>query len=187
VADTNTGEVARLELGLKNVTLERTRDGYFTGANFPVSPKLAAEETNFKLDDPSLSANARRVRWEQLMAEHAGRLDLALAKAFMADHHDAFEKKADAPSERTLCGHVELSPRGMGDWVGPFGTAGTVQSKAADAAMIRRMALEAAMGHACGITFRAAEHLARHPQLAWQRPLLRDLVAQPWTAFSAER
>ena len=53
VADTNTGEIARLELGLKNVTLERTKDGYFAGANFPVNPKLAAEETNFKLDDPS--------------------------------------------------------------------------------------------------------------------------------------
>ena len=39
VADANTGEVARLELGLKNVTLERTKDGYFTGANFPVQPE----------------------------------------------------------------------------------------------------------------------------------------------------
>ena len=53
VADTTTGEIARLELGLKNVTLERTKDGYFTGANFPVNPKLAAEETKFKVDDPS--------------------------------------------------------------------------------------------------------------------------------------
>jgi hypothetical protein len=186
VADANTGEVARLELGLKNVTLERTKDGYFTGANFPVLPKLAAEETNFKLDDPSLSANARRLRWDQLMAANAGRIDLPLARAFMADHYDAYEKKADAPSERTLCGHVELSPRGMGEWTGPYGAAGTVQSKAADAGMIRSMALEAALGHACGITFHAAEHVARHPELAWQKPLLRDLVAQPWIPFKAE-
>ena len=186
VADANTGEVARLELGLKNVTLERTKDGYFTGANFPVLPKLAAEETSFRLDDPSLSANARRARWEQLMAANAGKIDLALAKAFMADHYDAFEKKADAPSERTLCGHVDLSPRGMGDWTGPYGANGTVQSKAADAGMIRAMALEAAMGHACGITFHAAEHLAKRPELLWQKPLLRDLVASPWTSFRAE-
>jgi hypothetical protein len=54
VADTNTGEIARLELGLRNVTLERTKDGYFAGTNFPVNPKLAAEETKFKLDDPYL-------------------------------------------------------------------------------------------------------------------------------------
>src|SRR5512143_1261351 len=186
VADANTGEIARLELGLKNVTLERTKDGYFTGANFPVLPRLAAEETSFKPDDPSLSANARRARWEQLMSANAGKIDLALAKAFLADHYDAFEKKADAPSERTLCGHVDLSPRGMGDWTGPYGANGTVQSKAADAAMIRAMALEAAMGHACGITFRAAEHLAKRPELLWQKPLLRDLVAYPWTRFAAE-
>ena len=40
VADNNTGEVASLELGLKNVTLRRTKDGYFVGANFPVNPTL---------------------------------------------------------------------------------------------------------------------------------------------------
>jgi len=187
VADVNTGEVARLELGLKNVSLERTRDGYFVGANFPVSPKLAAEETDFKLDDPSQSANARRVRWEQLMKENQGRIDLTLARAFMADHYDAYEKKADAPSERTLCGHVELSPRGMGSWTGPYGPNGTVQSKAADAAMVKRMAFQAAMGHPCGTTFRAAPHLERHPEFAWQKPLLRDLVAGPWTSFEAAR
>jgi hypothetical protein len=185
VADANTGEVARLELGLRNVHLERTRDGYFSGANFPVDPKLAAEETDFKLDDPSLSANARRVRWDELMKENEGKIDLALARAFMADHYDAYDRKKDAPSERTLCGHVELSPRGMGSWTGPYGPNGAVQSKAADAAMIGRMAFEAAMGHACGLTFHAAEHLAKHPEYGWQKPLLRDLVAGPWTGFEA--
>ncbi len=185
VADANSGEIARLELGLRNVTLERTRDGYFTGANFPVSPKLAAEETSFKTDDPAQSANARRVRWEQLMVQHAGKIDLALAEVFMADHYDAFEKKADAPSERTLCGHVDLSPRGMGDWTGAFGPNGTVQAKAADAAMIRGMRMEASLGHPCGIRFHAAEHLARHPDYAWQKPLLRDLPGGPWAAFAA--
>jgi hypothetical protein len=185
VADTKTGEIARLELGLKNVTLERSKDGYFVGTNFPVSPRLAAEETGFRLDDPGLSANARRVRAEQLMKENQGRIDLAVAKAYLSDHYDAHARKADAPSERTLCGHVDLSPRGMGDWFGPYGPAGTVQAKAADAAMVQRMSFEAAVGHPCGLDFRAAAHLAKHPEHAWTKPLLRDLVAQPWTAFTA--
>ena len=128
VADTKTGEIARLELGLKNVNLERTRDGWFAGANFPVSPKLAAEETKFKVDDPSLSANARRARAEEILKANEGRIDLALARRFLSDHHDAYENKDDAPDERSLCGHVDLSPRGMGDWLG-LGPAGTVQSK----------------------------------------------------------
>jgi hypothetical protein len=185
VADVDTGEIARLELGLRNVTLERTKDGYFVGTNFPVSSKLAAEETKFRLDDPSLSANARRVRAEQLMRANEGKVDVAFAKRYLSDHHDAHEGKDDAPSERSLCGHVDLSPRGMGDWFSAFGPAGTVQAKAADAAMVKRMALEAALGHPCGRTWRAAPHLAKHDGYAWTRPLMRDLVAGPWTAFTA--
>ena len=185
VADMNTGEIARLELGLKNVTLERTKDGYFVGTNFPVNAKLAAEETKFQLDDPSLSANARRVRAEQLVKENAGKIDVPAAKAYLSDHYDAYEKKADAPSERSLCGHVDLSPRGMGDWFSAFGPAGTVQAKVADAALAKRMAFEAAMGHPCGTTYLAAPHLAKHPDYAWTKPLMRDLVASPWTLFEA--
>lgn len=186
VADARRNEVARLELGLQNVILERTRDGYFTGANFPVNLKLAAEETVFPMNDPGVSANARRLRWEQLMAEYRGRIGLEEAKRFLADHYDTFEKKPDAPGERTLCGHVELSPRGMKPWQEEYGPAGAVQSKAADARMILAMELEAAMGHACGLDFRAEEHLRNHPRFAWMKPLLRDLPSQPWTRFRAE-
>ena len=185
VADINTSEIARLELGLKHVTLERTRDGVFFGANFPIKPELIAEETTFDATNPGLSACARRTRLEQLMPTLRGTLDVAVAKRVMADHTDAFEGRGDAPSERTLCGHVELSPRGMKPWQEEFGPAGAVQAKVADAAMAERMELEAAMGHPCGLDFRAAEHLAAHPEFDWQRPLLRDLPSRPWTRFTA--
>lgn len=46
-----------------------------------------------------------------------------------------------APSERTLCGHIDLSPRGS------------------------------AMGRADGIDFKAAEHVKQHPPLAEQGAL----------------
>lgn len=185
LADVRRNEVGRLELGMKNVTLERTRDGYFAGANFPVNPRLAAEETVFPVNDPAVSANARRVRWEQLLAEFKGKIGLEEAKRFLADHYDTYEKKPDSPGERTLCGHVDLSPRGMKPWQDEYGPAGTVQSKAADAGMIRAMEMEAAMGHACGHDFRAEEHLKKHPQFGWMKPLLRDLPSRPWTRFRA--
>ena len=185
VADVKTGEIARLELGLKNVTLERTKDGYFVGTNFPVSAKLAAEETKFKLDDPSLSANARRVRAEALLSASEGNVDVAFAKRYLSDHYDSYEKKDNAPSERSLCGHVDLSPRGMGDWFSAFGPAGTVQAKVADATLAKRVAFEAAMGHPCGTDYRAAPHLAKTPAYAWTKPLMRDLVASLWTLFEA--
>jgi len=186
VADAKTGEIASLELGLKNVTLQRTRDGYFVGANFPVNEKLAREETDFPLNDPSVSPNARRVRWEQLMAEYKGRIDVAAGQRFLSDHYDAFARKEEA-NERTLCGHIELSPRGVHPWQPPFAPAGAVQAKVTDAAMAERMALLAAMGHSCGLDFKAAEHLSRYPQFGWQKPYLRDLNSHPWTEFSASR
>jgi len=184
VADRKTNEIADLELGIKNVTLLRTKDGYFAGANFPVDDKLAREETNFDRTDLSLSPNARRIRWEQLMEENKGKIDVAAAERFLSDHYDTFDKKI-APNERTLCGHNDLSPRGLKPWQPPYGPAGAVQAKVADATLAERMSLVAAMGHSCGIHFKAAPHLRVHPEFAWQKRYLRDLLAHPWTEFRA--
>lgn len=182
LADRKTGEIARLELGLKNVTLERTRDGCFSGANFPVDPKLIREETTFDPTQAASSSNARRLRWDQLMAAHKGRIDVALAETFLADHYDAFEKKDD-PDERTLCGHDELSPRGWDPWP-PYGPYGAGQNKVADSASAEAMSFWAAAGHACGRDFKAAELLRAHPESAWQKEFLRDMPARPWTRVS---
>ena len=186
VADNKTNEIASLELGLKNIELRRTKDGYFTGANFPVNPKLLKEETSFNAADPSLSANARRARWEELMSRNKGRIDAAMAKKFLADHYDVVAKRTQ-PSERTLCGHVDLSPRGMGDWKGPYEPAGTVQNKVADAAMVAKLSFDAAAGHACGLHFKARPLLAAHPEYRWQQALLGDMDSRRWTVFRADR
>jgi hypothetical protein len=185
VANRRTNEIASLELGLKNVSVWRTKDGYFSGANFPVDAKLAKQETGFNLRDRSLSPNARRVRWEQLLTEFKGRIDVAAGQRFLSDHYDAFAQKEE-PNERTLCGHIDLSPRGMKGWQAKFAPAGAVQAKVADAAMAERMSLTAAMGHSCGLNFKAAEHLLRYPQFLWQKEFLRDLDSHPWTVFRAE-
>jgi hypothetical protein len=185
IADTKRNEIASLELGLKNVTLERKTDGYFVGSNFPINPKLTAEETTFAAKDMSVSGNARHKRWEQLMKENKGKIDVQMAQVFLADHVDSFTGKTE-PSERTLCGHVENSARGMGTWQAPFGTAGAAQNKATDAAMAANMTFTAAAGHACGADFIAAKHLQEHPALDWEKPELRDMKAYPWTTIKAE-
>jgi hypothetical protein len=183
IGDIKTNEIASLELGLKHVTLEKKTDGYFVGSNFPIDPKLTAEETDFDVKDMSSSPNARHKRWEQLMADHKGQIDLPLAQSFLGDHVDSFTGKAE-PSERTLCGHVDLSSRGDGNWMPPFGIAGAVQNKATDATLASRMAFTGAVGHACGLSFDAAAHLKAHPEFAWESPVLRDLKSQPWTVIS---
>jgi len=186
VADIHKNEIGRLELGLKNVTLERSSNGYFVGSNFPINAKLIQEETDFDAKDVGQSSLARHARWEQLMTENRGKIDVAAAQRFLADHYDVIEKKEDA-SERTLDGHVDLSPRGSSGWVGPYATAGAVQNKAADASMIAKMTFTAAAGHACGKNFKAADHLTAHPEYDWQKPLQRDMDAYPWTSFSVAK
>ena len=46
IGDRKTGEIAYLELGLKNTPLWRTKDGYFVSSNFARDPKLIHEETS---------------------------------------------------------------------------------------------------------------------------------------------
>jgi hypothetical protein len=184
VADRKTGEIADLELGLKNVNLRRTKDGYFVGSNFPVSAKLAFEETEFDLNDKSRSPNARRIRAEDLIKTNKGKIDIAFGKKYLSDHYDSFTKKTD-PNERTLCGHIDLSPRGDKPWQPEFGTAGAVQNKVTDGTMAEKMSFEGALGKACGIRFNAAGHLKAHPQFGWEKDYLRDLIPYPWTAFTA--
>ena len=55
IGDRKTGEIAYLELGLKNTPLWRTKDGYFVSSNFARDPKVIKEETTFDPADTSSS------------------------------------------------------------------------------------------------------------------------------------
>jgi hypothetical protein len=164
--------------------LLRTKDGFFVGSNFPNDPKLMQEETNFDPKNRSRSENARHERWLALMEQNKGKIDAAAAQKFLGDHFDSFAGKVDA-SERTLCGHIDASPRGSGTWQPPYAPAGAVQNKVADAAGAEKMSLTALLGHACGRNFKVAEHLASHPEFAWQKDMLRDMPSRGWAKFTA--
>ena len=81
VGDIKTGEIAQLELGLKQHTLKRTKDGAFVGSNFPEGEALIKNETKFDPNNPGSSPNARRKRWNQLIAQHHGKIDVEIGKA----------------------------------------------------------------------------------------------------------
>jgi hypothetical protein len=185
LADSNTGEIASLELGLKNVTLQRKKDGFFAGSNLPENQKLIKEETDFH-PSPGDSSSARETRWRQLLEENKGKIDVALAQEFLADDYDVILKKRQ-PSERTLCGRIDLSPRGLPQWQKPYGPAGAVQNKATDASMAARMSFVAAYGPLCGPEFRVDEFTANHKEFAWQGPSLRDMPSKPWATFHGAR
>ncbi len=184
VGDRKTGEIARLELGLKHVTLERSRDGYFVGSNFPINPQLIKDETDYPASDPDTPDAVRHRRWDQLMAEYKGRIDVAAGKKFETDHYDVITHEID-PNERTICGHIDRSNRGLPGWQGPYAPAGVAEVKVADSDMAARMSFAAGMGHPCGIEFNAGKHLKEHPEYGWQVPKLQDLKANPWTTIQA--
>jgi hypothetical protein len=185
IGDNKTGEIALLELGLKNHELKRASDGCFFGANFPVSDKVSKEETKFDHTKRDSSPNARKVRWEHLMAEHNGKIDLNLGKSFETDDFDVITQ-THGTNERTLCGRNEISPRGVPEWDWrPFYPAGTVQSKVIDGTLAGKLAFWGQIGHR-GSDFIVAEFLKEHREYDWMRGLLKDMKRQPWTRFNAD-
>jgi len=186
LGDRKTNEIAQLELGLKAYKLWRTKDGVFAGSNWARDPKVIKADTpQFNPNDMETSPNARRARWEELLNENKGKLDVDLAEKLLGDHFDSYQKKEEA-NERTLCGHGDASPRGVAIWAwGPSYPGGAVQGKASDSTMAQHLHLVARMGHPCGDNFYAKPFLAAHPEYAWQEPYLRDMPAGPWTEFHA--
>lgn len=183
IGDNKTGEIARLELGLKYQFLERTRDGCFIGSNFPVNEKVTREETTFDVSDKSSSPNARKLRWEEILKEYKGKIDVGAAMNFMGDHHDTWRKK-DKASALTLCGHGDEDEAGVPCWGEPgFFPDGAVQGKATDGTLAAQMKLWAIIGHPCGKAFLVKDFLGAHPEYGYQREFLRDMPGQAWTLF----
>jgi hypothetical protein len=180
IGDRKTGEIARFEDGLKHTKVWRTKDGYFSGSNFPSDPDVIRDETTYNPNDPSSGPNARKIRWDQLLNGNKGNIDTTLAEVFLADHFDTFTKKEGA-NRRTLCGHGDASDIVPG--AKPFDPAGAVSGKVMDSKMAAALDFIARAGHPCGINFDAAKFLTNHPEYSWQSPVLHDMDAGPWTEF----
>jgi len=121
------------------------------------------------------------------MAEYKGRIDVEAAKKFETDDFDAFAKKQGA-NDRSLCGAVESSPRGVPEWDWPaYFPGGTVQAKVMDARMAEKMQLWGSYGHACAPDFIAEDFLKQRKEYEWARGLLRDMKAGDWALFEITR
>jgi hypothetical protein len=187
IGDRKTGEIAYLELGLHHTPLSKKKDGYFVSSNFAADPLLIKDDTSgFDPKNMTSSMNARHVTAEAFMQEHYGKLDTALAEAYLSDHYDSYEKKVDI-GKRSLCGHEELSAEGEPVWGNPpFSPSGAVTGKVMDSDMAAKLSFIARAGHPCGEDFIAAPFFAAHPDFAWQKPILHDMKAGPWTTFIAD-
>jgi hypothetical protein len=183
LAEGTTNRIAAYELTtLHEEQQPILHSGYYCSCNIPLSVVIRALETpGAGYDDISRSGN-RRVRFEQLMAAHKGRIDAALAEAILADHHDLY-LEADAPSGRTICGHSDVDSGGHA----PFLPFGSLDGKVVTGPMARTLAMQARWGRACGTAFDAAAFFARHPQYQWMQPWTRGRPTRPWRTFVPEQ
>ena len=184
--DTRTNEIMRLELGLKYVNVERTKNGYFIGFNVAFDPRIRnLESSNTGWDDLRRHQGARRVRLQQMMEEHKGRLDVETAKRLIGDHYDVYLNKIN-PCSRTTCSHYELDARefmSQADRPKPFQPRGAVDGMAMDTATAKRMQLWGRWGSSCGTGFYKDAFCDRNMIWDTYRPYLHDRPPQPWTLF----
>jgi hypothetical protein len=187
IGDIKTNEVAKLELGLKDYKVWRSKDTAFIGTNFASDPKLIKEETTFDVNDQTTSPNARKKRMEQLVdVNYKGKIDASAAKKIEGDTYDALNNK-QAFDRCVIDGHVDQDPLGCKEFhEGPFFPMGAVQGKVTTADLAAKMEFWAHMGHPAGDDFLAAPFLKAHPEyVKTQGKFLRDMKAYPWTLFSA--
>ncbi|HUB60964.1 MAG TPA: C45 family peptidase [Puia sp.] len=186
VGDTKTNEIARLELGLKDHRVWRTKDGIYVGSNFPSDPKLTREETTFNPNDSTNSPNSRHRRWNHLTSEYKGRIDAETGKVIEGDSYNELTNAREA-SRCVIAGRVDTDPKGCPEWGWPpFFPGGTVQAKITTAALAKHLKFWAHMGNPNGDDFLAAPFFVAHPQYKWEAPYLHDMKAYPWTLFSAK-
>ena len=155
-------------------------------ANFPADPELMRDDTpGFDPKNMRWTMNARHVTAEEFIQNHLGKIDTNVAEQYLSDHYDSFEKKQHA-DRRSLCGHGDVASDPEPAWQEqPFAPGGAVTGKVMDSNMAERMSFIGRAGHPCGEDFLVAPFLAAHPEYAWQKPILHDMKAGPWTEFAA--
>jgi hypothetical protein len=185
VGDIKTNEIARLELGLKDYRVWRSKDSIYVGSNFPLDEKLIKEETTFNPADSTNSPNSRRRRWEDLTNQYKGKIDIETGKTIEGDSYNEWTKAREA-SRCVIAGRVDTDPKGCPEWDWPpFFPGGTVQAKITTAALAKDLKFWAHMGNPNGDDFLAAPFFAAHPQFEWESKYLHDMKAYPWTLFEA--
>ena len=147
IGDNKNGEIALLELGLKNHDLKRTKDGCFFGANFPVTDKVDQGRNQVRSREERLIAQCpQKCAGTRSSPSTRGRSTSSWARRSRPTISTSSRKNEH--DERTLCGRVEISPRGVPEWDwGPFYPGGTVQSKVIDGTLAGKMAFWGQIGH----------------------------------------
>ncbi len=190
IGDTKNNEIMRIELGLNYVNVERLKDGYFIGFNAPYDPRIRNLEcVNTGYDDIRRHQGARKVRLDQLMEQHKGKINIEIAQDIIADHYDVFLNTVN-PCSRTCCSHYDLDNRAFmsqADRPLPYQPRGAVDGIVCDTTMAKQMSFCARWGNSCGIPFNKDDFFKRNIQ--WKRfsPYIHDRPSQPWVVVKSDK
>jgi hypothetical protein len=188
IGDTVNNEIMRIELGLEFVNVERKKNGYFIGFNAPYDPRIRNLEcSNTGFDDIRRHQGARKVRLEELMEEHKGKINIEIAQRIIADHYDVYLNKEN-PCSRTCCSHYELDDRAFmsqPDRPLPYQPRGAVDGCVVDTESCKKMGFYARWGSSCGTPFIVNDFIKRHIQWKRYASHLNDRPSQPWTYFKS--
>lgn len=101
IGDTETGEIASLELALYNTPIKRTKNGFLWSCNVPHDPKVQKETLGliggipfFMQLFPFFSENEIAIKFEELKKEYYGKIDIHVAKTIM-ETYPICKKRAD--------------------------------------------------------------------------------------------
>ncbi|MGB9552974.1 MAG: C45 family autoproteolytic acyltransferase/hydrolase [bacterium] len=172
LGDIKTNEIARFEQGLIYASLSLSSNGYFAGYNAPEDPGIQSECGGWSANDPSNFSGARKVRFQELMEEHKGKIDAGTAKVILADHYDTWLGREN-PSARTICGH----------YIYHQAPGGAVDGKVITSDLASRMQFWAIWGAPCQTPFVAEKAIEENPQFLWLKGYLEDLPAGSWNLF----
>lgn len=186
IGDINTNEIMEIELGLKYVAVNRTKNGFFVGFNGAKDPRIRNIECgNVGYNDIRRHQGARKVRLNDLMAQHKGKIDLKIGHEIMGDHYDVYLKKIN-PCSRTNCSHYDLDAReymSQADRPLPYQPRGALDGKVCTSQMAKNIGFSARWGNSCGMAFSAKEFLDRHRQWSHLDGYLHDRPTRPWSEF----
>ncbi len=184
LGDTNTNEIAAYELTLNHDILQPAKtSGYYASCNIPQAVEVRTlDQVGPSGYDNILASGGRRVRFDQLMAKHQGKINATVAQTILSDHHDLYTKE-NCPSGRTICGHFDNDNGQYPSSNSPFYPWGSLDGKVSTSDLATQMQLIARWGRACGTPLDVNNYLTANPQYLWLQGYMKDRPTQPWTTF----
>jgi len=174
LGNTHNNTIMLCEIGLNVQHIEETNDGVYYGANSVMDPAFRSMETTDQShEDLETSSGARTMRLHALLETHfRGKIDIASAKAILADHYDVYTSTPNSANARTICKHGETAEAPK-----PYGCS---DGKVVDSTMAKKMEFWGRLGSSCGRTFDAKDFIAENPEYAHWKQVLVDIKSHTW-------